>query len=211
MSREVRRVPLNWQHPMHWRERWDQAEGRTRMRLVPVALWGHTYAEAMTGWQSERDDIINHRGDWAFSVEWYLTGYQGRDDDAPVVHPFSSGDGETVTPVRDENHLEELLLANHDRAQPDPSDYMPDFSGAPESDMGLCMYETTSEGTPMSPTFRTPEELARWLTENDAPAFAGETATYGQWLATCTRGWAPSAIFTPATGLQSGVAAMGAA
>src|SRR5438105_2666411 len=30
---------------------------------------------------------------------------------------------------------------------------MPDFSAVPEDQMGLCVYETTSEGTPVSPVF----------------------------------------------------------
>ncbi len=73
---------------------------------------------------------------------------------------------------------------------PNPDYYMPEF---PE---GSCthfqMYETTSEGTPISPVMATIEELARWLAENNAPAFGSMTATYEQWLATCKRGFSPS-------------------
>lgn len=58
----------------------------------------------------------------------------------------------------------------------------------------LCMYESTSEGTPISPAFPTPEELARWLTDNNASAFGGMTATYEEWLATCHSGYAPSMV-----------------
>ena len=72
----------------------------------------------------------------------------------------------------------------------------------------LMMYEDTSEGTPISPAFETPEALAQWLSDNNASAFVGETATYEQWLATCKSGWAVSAVFTPETGLISGVSAM---
>lgn len=53
----------------------------------------------------------------------------------------------------------------------------------------LCMYEDTSEGTPISPAFETPEKLARWLADNKASAFGGMTATYEQWLATCREGY----------------------
>lgn len=41
------------------------------------------------------------------------------------------------------------------------------------------IYETCSEGSPISPAFETPEELARWLTDN---SFGSMTATYEQWL-----------------------------
>ena len=56
------------------------------------------------------------------------------------------------------------------------------------------MYEDTSEGTPISPVMETPEKLARWLVDNNASAFAGQTATYEHWLAVCKGGWAPSMI-----------------
>lgn len=70
------------------------------------------------------------------------------------------------------------------------------------------MYENTTEGTPISPVCATIEELARWLADNRASAFADQTATYEQWLATCKRGWAPSAIAESGKGLRSGVAAL---
>jgi hypothetical protein len=50
------------------------------------------------------------------------------------------------------------------------------------------MYETTTEGTPISPIMESPEALARWLADNGASAFADQRATYEQWLATITRG-----------------------
>lgn len=84
-------------------------------------------------------------------------------------------------------------------------EYMPDFTG--RDDLGYCMYETTSEGSPISPVFATPEEVARWLADNDASAFGSDTATYEQWLSVCLGGWAPSAVYSATSGLQSGVAA----
>lgn len=67
--------------------------------------------------------------------------------------------------------------------RPVQGDYMPEFE--PGTATMLMMYEDTSEGTPISPAFATPEELARWLADNNASAFGGMTATYEQWLATC--------------------------
>ena len=89
---------------------------------------------------------------------------------------------------------------------PLPDDYMPDF---PEDEKTyLMMYETCSEGTPISPAFKTPEELARWLADNDASAFGDMTATYEQWLGACRGAFTPSAIYSSETGLISGVAAV---
>jgi len=75
---------------------------------------------------------------------------------------------------------------------PDVYDYMPDWPEAEKTH--LMMYENTTEGTPISPAFETPEELARWLADNKASAFGGMTATYEQWLATAKAGWAPSMV-----------------
>ena len=93
--------------------------------------------------------------------------------------------------------------AEHAAEEPDPSDYMPEFSD--DEARGWCMYETVSEGTPISPVLESPEALARWLADNNASAFGYQTATYDQWLVTCLSGWAPSMVHTPAAGLVSGV------
>ncbi|VVB50621.1 Uncharacterised protein [uncultured archaeon] len=90
-------------------------------------------------------------------------------------------------------------------SKPQKRDYMPTFPEGTATH--LMMYETCTEGTPISPAFATPEELAHWLADNGASAFGDMTATYEQWLATCKSGWAPSAVFTSQTGLTSGVAA----
>jgi len=90
--------------------------------------------------------------------------------------------------------------------RPDPADYMPSW---PESQRThLMMYETTSEGTPISPAFATPEELARWLVDNGASAFGNSTASYEGWLGVARGGFAPSAVYSSATGFVSGVEAL---
>lgn len=70
------------------------------------------------------------------------------------------------------------------------------------------MYETTSEGTPISPAFATPEELAQWLVDNNASAFADQTASYEAWLRIACGGYAPSAVMTFGSGMVSGVEAL---
>jgi hypothetical protein len=89
-----------------------------------------------------------------------------------------------------------------DGGPPDPEYYRPDWPE--ETRTHLMMYEDTSEGTPISPAFETPEELARWLADNGASAFADHTATYEQWLATCRGSWAPSAVIENGV-MRSGV------
>jgi hypothetical protein len=46
----------------------------------------------------------------------------------------------------------------------------------------LQMYETTTEGTPMSPVFARAEELAQWLADHEIPVFGDLLATKEQWL-----------------------------
>jgi hypothetical protein len=58
------------------------------------------------------------------------------------------------------------------------------------------MYENVTEGTPISPVFETPEELATWLVESGADSGAGRRATYEQWLRVCKGGFAPTFIMT---------------
>ena len=90
--------------------------------------------------------------------------------------------------------------------RPHRDDYMPNW---PESERThFMMYEDTSEGTPISPAFATPEELAQWLADTGASAFGSSTATYDGWLRVAKGGWAPSAIYTPESGFKNGINAL---
>lgn len=88
---------------------------------------------------------------------------------------------------------------------PNQEDYMPDWPD--DERTHVMMYETTTEGTPISPAFATVEELARWLADTGASALADRTATYEQWLAMCRQGSSVSAVCT-SEGWKSGVEAM---
>lgn len=106
-----------------------------------------------------------------------------------------------------EDEYKDIPFEEWDGERPEEKDYMPDWDASECTH--YMMYENTSEGTPISPALETPEELARWLTDNNASAFGNDTATYEQWLRVCRGGYAPSAVYTPGTGLISGVAGLG--
>lgn len=91
---------------------------------------------------------------------------------------------------------DDKLLAFEDWSGPRPqsADYMPTWADG-EATL-FMMYETTSEGTPISPAFSTPEELAAWLVDKGASAFAGETASYESWLRVANGGYACSAVLS---------------
>ena len=75
----------------------------------------------------------------------------------------------------------------------------------PPTGDGYQMWETVSEGSPVSPVFATPEELARYLADSKE-----SSANYEQWLAMIHGpGWAMSAVSTPEHGFQTGVQACG--
>jgi hypothetical protein len=67
------------------------------------------------------------------------------------------------------------------------------------------MYEDTSEGTPISPAFGTPETLAQWLADTGASASGDMTATYEEWLNVARGAWAPSFVAVDGV-MRSGVA-----
>jgi hypothetical protein len=115
----------------------------------------------------------------------------------------SYGDGEKWAPIEDE--YRNMRYTDYSGPRPSPDDYMPDWPE--EQRTHLMMYEDTSEGTPISPAFETPEELARWLADNEASAFASDTATYEQWLSVCRGGYAPSMVVRGGE-IMSGVAFM---
>jgi len=78
----------------------------------------------------------------------------------------------------------------------------------PPEGEGWQMWETTSEGSPISPVFETPEALARWLADTGASTFGSMTTTYEAWLRMiCGPGWSPSMIVEGGQ-MMSGVDAM---
>jgi hypothetical protein len=92
-------------------------------------------------------------------------------------------DGETCT-YRDEAH----------RAAADAWTETPIPTGT-----GYQMWETVSEGSPISPVFDTPTKLAAWLVRHEGGSFAS-------WMSTIENGYAPSMVMMGGK-LQTGVEA----
>ena len=171
MSREVRRVPADWQHPSE--------DGPYGVRFVP--LFDGSFALAADEWdEGERK--------WA---EGYRESYR---TDEPKWVPID--DPEAAAMTYEEYHGE----------RPNPEHYMPDWLDTERTH--YQMYESVTEGTPISPVFATPEELARWLVDNNASAFAHQTADYEHWLRVAKGGFAPTAVSIGGGPLISGVEAL---
>ena len=95
-----------------------------------------------------------------------------------------------------------MSFAEWSGERPVEADYMPDWEE--QARTHYQMYETTSEGSPISPVMETPEKLARWLTDNEASSFGNMTASYDAWLRVCGGGYACSAVAVNGV-MQSGV------
>ena len=100
-------------------------------------------------------------------------------------------------------HLECETFDDWHGREPSAEDFMPEWAESERTH--YQMYENVSEGTPISPVMESPEELARWLADNNESAFAGQGASYESWLRVCQGGFSPSAVFSQETGLVSGV------
>lgn len=90
---------------------------------------------------------------------------------------------------------------DEDEQEPiDPADYMPEMAEA--TPYGWQLYETVSEGTPLSPVCATKDELAAWMS---SPAAGQERRAPDVAARFVAEGWAPSFFSSPQTGFVSGV------
>lgn len=158
------------------------------VRMVP-ADWQHP-SKIMHGSLRyialfDGQDFASRQSDWdSEAAKWAAGEFPSYADEESKKLPYSEWAGE----------------------RPDPADYMPAWPNAERTH--YMMYEDTSEGTPISPAFATPEELAHWLADTGASSFGSSGASYEAWLRVCKGGWAPSMI-ADASGLRSGVEALG--
>jgi len=67
--------------------------------------------------------------------------------------------------------------------RPLKGDYMPDWDD--DEKTHYQMYETLTEGTPISPVMNGIESLAHWLTDHNVNVLAGSAALYEGWIKVC--------------------------
>lgn len=178
MGREVRMIKPGWEHPTNG----TYHDGSIRYN----PLFEGPYEEEARLW-----DLKNAKWNEGLEEDWSLENKNWRSD------PWFKPKGEAA--------LKYETFAEWDGERPVPEDYMPTW--APGEATQYVMYETTSEGTPISPPFDTPEELAHWLADNEASSFADCTSTYEEWLQVCKGRSAISAVMTNGV-IESGVTAL---
>lgn len=151
-------------------------------RFIP--MHEQSFEAAFKEWtESELSEWLEGRAHWALGE---VTDYHGGWE--PIPEKYAADKWEDY--------------AGTAPTSPNPRDYMPDWPE--EVRTHFMMYETCSEGTPISPAFATPEELAHWLADTGASSFGSMTASYGDWLRVCQGGYAPSAVVVNGQ-LKSGV------
>lgn len=75
---------------------------------------------------------------------------------------------------------QKMTYSEYNGEKPRAEDYMPQFPDCERTHM--MMYETCTEGTPVSPAFFDGEELARWLVKNEVSIFGYQTADFDTWM-----------------------------
>lgn len=81
-------------------------------------------------------------------------------------------------------------------------------SSEPPAGDGWQLWETVSEGSPISPVFAQATDLADWMTRNDCTVH-GAVKDFDVALKFVLDGWAPSFVATPDVGLIDGVSWVG--
>lgn len=146
MSREIRRVPADWQHPID-----PQRPCYSDGTIGYIGLLSGSPDEALASWQEGLQ-------------QWLRGEYEYQDD----------SDVRTEDAYRD-----------YTGGEPEAEHYMGHhFTGRPATHWQL--YETVSEGSPVSPVFATREALIEWMKRNGCAAWAVRLLEED--------GWCPSMI-----------------
>ena len=203
MSREVRRVPLDYEPPK------DACRFRHSYRLQkePCPGWHYrpqhdeSYREAVEKWEREKTDWeTGTHEDLAFASVYHRRGggdWGGGHVDG-IPETVYAADGETVERQvwfgTVEQFVRDVPWEKATGGGPRPTDtgqYRPDW---PEGiALGYCYYETVTEGSPLSPVFASAAELVDWLVEHEGMSRDGARRFV-------EIGWAPSLIAGPASG-----------
>ena len=156
MSREIRRVKPGWEHPQEY---------NPHRRVSDYKPLYADYEDSFHDW-TQRGFAIRAHTDWSWgwAKRWSLTGMDDcscHPGEKGIVHPYVLEANNVTHEVIDEEHLTELVLADWYHEKPMPDDYMPAWTEKEAT--GWCLYETVSEGTPVTPVFDNANQLIDYL------------------------------------------------
>lgn len=169
MGREIRKVPAGWEHPR-------DVLGNHR------PLRDRCYRVALQNWEQEKaifdaigpsilKSILKH--DASSELHEEEVEYQGK---KYIVYKDEKAAG--------------ISFEEWHGSKPDPDYYRPDWTE--EERTHFQMYETVTEGTPLSPVFASLAQLEDWLvtigTSWDGPMSRDVARNF------CANGWAPTFV-----------------
>lgn len=180
MSREVRRVPIGWKHPVEYNPHWEfqastpfgRSQPASRLhgpteRFVP--LYGESFTAAHEKWVREKAQWeAGQHEHLQFLLKYHsVDGWVGHDGrrEEPKPYQVYAEDGNTVVRAFFPTTVQEILEVypySEYAGETTPETYFPDWD-VPEDELGWCLYETVTEGTPVTPVFASPEELIEHL------------------------------------------------
>lgn len=193
MGRSIRRVPENWQHPKYVATHFYPGEGYlTKVKFRP--MFQGNYQEAVEEWQKELTEWFEGYENWK---NGFYIDYHGEKkpkeqcfkecldsiETDRVKNGFKSDYRNEEKMKYQTGHCYWEDISGEVPRKPNPDDYMPEGSW-------YQLFETVSEGTPLSPAFATQDELVSWLSTNKD--FWGETWTLEQAKSMVNQEWAPS-------------------
>jgi hypothetical protein len=172
-----------------------------------VPLYGESFTPAHEKWARERVEWeAGEHEHLQFLMRYHSPeGFENRDGTRGWPQPYQvyADDGETVVREFFPSTVEELLAGypySEYATEPTREAYMPDFD-APEDELGWVLYETVSEGSPVTPVFASADELVDHLAtvgmDYDQQPMRRTAAE-----ALVRSGWAPSAMMIGGTFLE---------
>lgn len=166
MSREIRRVPANWQHPKCIRKRLEYGQYVFKEEYRP--MFQGTHEDALKSYEENVKEWMDGWGLWSQG----LYREYGSGENVSVAKTLKDWEQQIVDDRKsygysDDYGAEEMIryrtgLCSWQDAHgeppryPNPDDYMP-------SGDWWQVYETVSEGCPITPPFATAEELIDWM------------------------------------------------
>lgn len=173
MSREIRNVPPGWQHPTRPCPHSPWAGGCDRAKANGGQCYRPLYDRSF---QEAAREWLDAAIAWDNGTHPDLVGEPERKADFPF---FWQWDGDT----------------------PDEESYRPYWT--PEEATAYQMYETVSEGTPVSPVFATLDELREWLIARGHSPTAAAAFIESRWAPSMMMSFQPGKPPVIAMGVDS--------
>lgn len=176
MGREIRRVPPNWEHPRYEPgERYDSRGEDYATHYKP--LYDESFEDAVVKWMGEATAWVAVVNAGGTPEHWYAD----TEEEAAWAraNPFKA-------------------YALWWSSPPDPESYRDRFTEEPTA---YQIYETVSEGTPISPVCATEDDLITWMMGDHPRWPALSEAAARRFI---RAGSAPSIVMSPDFGMVQG-------